>query len=129
MSSAGGPILSHNSHSRLANMQTPQCDQLGTHVLLALCLPYLIRFVQCLRVSRATGSTAQLFNAVKYASAFPALILSAIEHEYHVRGKHFPYTCWWLGAMALNTAYSCYWDIEMDWDMPWLMQTGVWKLQ
>ena len=106
-------------------MATWACSPLGTHVLLALCLPYIIRFVQCIRVARATGSTAQLFNAAKYASAFPALVLSAIEHEYHVRGRHFPYTGLWLTAMAVNTAYSCYWDIEMDWDMPWLLQPGA----
>jgi hypothetical protein len=26
--------------------------------------------------------------------------------------------------MALNSAYSYYWDLEMDWDMPWLVQPG-----
>lgn len=36
------------------------CDPLGPLVLGALCLPYVIRFVQCLRVNHSTGSTAQV---------------------------------------------------------------------
>jgi hypothetical protein len=26
--------------------------------------------------------------------------------------------------MVLNSCYSFYWDVEQDWDMPWLMQYG-----
>jgi hypothetical protein len=32
----------------------------------------------------------------------------------------FPYWRLWLGVMVFNTLYSFYWDIEQDWDMPWL---------
>lgn len=30
----------------------------------------------------------------------------------------------WLGVMVLNSTYSFYWDVEQDWDLPWLMQYG-----
>ena len=105
-----------------------QCSPTGVHVLLALCLPYAIRFVQCIIVNRSTGNVSQLFNAAKYASAFPALVLTALEHEYHVRGEAYPLRTWWLAAMFINTLYSCYWDVEMDWDMPWLVQPGALRL-
>jgi hypothetical protein len=26
--------------------------------------------------------------------------------------------------MVLNSCYCFYWDVEQDWDMPWLMQYG-----
>lgn len=30
--------------------------------------------------------------------------------------------------MVLNSAYSLYWDVEWDWDMPWLAQPyGAWR--
>lgn len=67
----------------------------------------------------------QIFNAIKYCSAFPALVLTAIEHEYHVAGRPFPYARPWLAAALVNTLYSFYWDVEMDWDMPWLAQPGA----
>ncbi|GFR39905.1 hypothetical protein Agub_g410 [Astrephomene gubernaculifera] len=99
-------------------------DPLALPVLLALCLPYIIRFVQCLIVHRTTGNRAQLLNALKYATAFPALVLTAIEHEHHIAGRRYPLYGWWLAAMGLNSLYSFYWDVEMDWDMPWLAQPG-----
>lgn len=66
----------------------------------------------------------QIFNAIKYSSAFPALVLSTLEHEYHVRQEPFPYRNVWLAAMLVNSLYSYYWDVEQDWDMPWIMQPG-----
>lgn len=62
----------------------------------------------------------QLFNAAKYASSFPALVLTALERDAHIAGVVFPYRRLWLLVMILNTAYSFYWDVEQDWDMPWL---------
>ncbi|KXZ45333.1 hypothetical protein GPECTOR_56g430 [Gonium pectorale] len=100
-------------------------DPLALPVLCALCAPYAIRLVQCLLVARATGNRSQLLNALKYATAFPALLLTAAEHEYHVAGRPYPHFRWWLGALALNSLYSFYWDLEMDWDMPWLVQPGA----
>ncbi|PNH10464.1 SPX and EXS domain-containing protein 1 [Tetrabaena socialis] len=100
-------------------------DPLALPVLLALCLPFAVRFVQCLVVNRTTGNRSQIFNAAKYATAFPALVLTAIEHEYHVAGLRYPLYGCWLAAVLANSLYSYYWDLEMDWDMPWLVQPGA----
>jgi hypothetical protein len=31
----------------------------------------------------------------------------------------------WIVTMVLNSCYSFYWDVEQDWDMPWIMQYGA----
>jgi hypothetical protein len=36
------------------------CSSLSWHALLALCWPFIIRFVQCIRVYAATGNSAQV---------------------------------------------------------------------
>eukprot|EP00798_Chlamydomonas_sp_ICE-L_P024690 gene24690-10321_t len=117
---ATGPVmrtLTHGSHE-----PAPICAPLSPLVLGALVLPYFIRLVQCIIVYRTTGNGAQLFNAAKYCSAFPALILSSMEHEAHTHNLAFAFTNLWLLSSALNSIYSFYWDVEMDWDMPWLYQ-------
>jgi hypothetical protein len=88
------------------------CNPIALPAMAALCTPYLIRFVQCLHVHRATGATPQLFNALKYLSAFPALALTIAEHEHHVRGEPFPWRTSWLLASAFNSLFSYYWDVE-----------------
>ncbi|EFJ43538.1 hypothetical protein VOLCADRAFT_96344 [Volvox carteri f. nagariensis] len=99
-------------------------NPLAPPVLLAICLPYIIRFIQCIIVNRATGNRSQLLNAAKYATAFPALLLTAFEQVHHVKGESYSLYKLWIFAMLLNSLYSFYWDIEMDWDMPWLVQSG-----
>ncbi|GLC58347.1 hypothetical protein PLESTB_001349000 [Pleodorina starrii] len=102
----------------------PLVNPLSPPVLLAICLPYMIRFVQCVIVHRTTGNRSQLLNAAKYGTAFPALVLTAIQREYHVRGERYGLYGWWIAALLVNSIYSFYWDLEMDWDMPWLVQPG-----
>lgn len=105
-------------------------------VPLIIAIPSLIRFRQCiiqyLRVKRANkraGGTSShgwggqhLANALKYASAFPVIILSALQ-----RSLSFDHTKvglseaglyrLWLAAVLVNSFYSFYWDIAKDWDL------------
>ncbi|KAG1680778.1 hypothetical protein FOA52_008111 [Chlamydomonas sp. UWO 241] len=96
------------------------CGPLAPLAMASVCAPYVIRFVQCLLVFRATRNAAQLFNAAKYVSALPALLLTIIEHESHIHSRPFPKFWVWVCATSFNTAFSFYWDTEQDWDMPWL---------
>ena len=48
---------------------------------LGLSLPYLWRLMQCLRVYNDTGARPQLFNALKYSTAFPVIILSSLKYQ------------------------------------------------
>lgn len=36
----------------------------------------------------------------------------------------FPLRRMWLVCMVFNSSYSFYWDVEQDWDMPWVLQHG-----
>ena len=53
----------------LACMQ--RCGSASLVIPVGLALPYLWRFVQCIRVYLDTGARPQIWNAVKYSTAFP----------------------------------------------------------
>lgn len=100
------------------------CSDGSLIIPLGLAAPYAWRLVQCIRVYLDTGARPQLFNAIKYSTAFPVILLSAV--KYHVdssewRGFWKPL---WLAAALLNSAYSYYWDVERDWEISWFSQMG-----
>ncbi|QIX00443.1 hypothetical protein AMS68_005960 [Peltaster fructicola] len=90
-----------------------------------LAVPFLIRLRQCLIEAiraRAQGKTGyqHLANALKYASAFPGIIISTMKRESH------PSRMWvaeaglsqiWVIAIMTNSFYSFYWDVAKDWDL------------
>lgn len=72
--------------------------------------------------ARDHGKTGfqHMANALKYATAFPVLIVSSIKRESH------PDRMWtsetglsrlWVLAVFTNSLYSFYWDVAKDWDM------------
>ncbi|KAI0268741.1 EXS family-domain-containing protein [Gloeopeniophorella convolvens] len=93
--------------------------------------PYLVRFRQCLieYSSASNDSRRPLWNALKYATSFPVIFLSAaqrlvvsdlvaqkgerVEQEaWH--GEHALFRLWLLAALA-NSLYSFWWDVTNDW--------------
>ncbi|EAU34752.1 conserved hypothetical protein [Aspergillus terreus NIH2624] len=92
--------------------------------------PSIIRFRQCLieyvRVRRAglkgeNKGGQHLANALKYASAFPVIILAAKLRNYNplefygfseVGLSRLLYLC-----SLVNSSYSFYWDVTKDWDL------------
>lgn len=82
-----------------------------------LSLPYIWRLCQCVRTWRDTGNTGQAFNALKYSTAFPVIILSAINFQVSDEDWNKFWKPLWLVAAFLNSAYSYYWDIERDWEI------------
>ncbi|GMH43680.1 hypothetical protein BSKO_11602 [Bryopsis sp. KO-2023] len=100
------------------------CSRASWHVNLVLALPYLFRLCQCVIVSQVTGDRNQLRNALKYSTAIPVIGLSMV--KYHVSMESWTGFWWklWILASVVNTLYSYYWDIEMDWDVPWFSQCG-----
>ena len=127
--SAPSPLapLSHDS----------SCAKGSLLLFAAAASPYAARFVQCVRVWRDTGNTGQLWNALKYFTAFPALWLAgACERERLVGSfastttttttattsttTKTPGVCWgWVAAQLLNSCFSYYWDVERDWEVSW----------
>ncbi|KAF9222721.1 EXS-domain-containing protein [Gyrodon lividus] len=94
-------------------------------------LPYLIRLRQCLIEYNSPDNLSRrpLFNAIKYASSFPVIFLSAAQrivildlaqsHGDSVtreawHGEHPLFRLWLLSAV-INSLYSFWWDLTNDW--------------
>jgi hypothetical protein len=98
-------------------------------VPIIIAVPSLIRFRQCtteyLRV-RSSSSQASgyqhLANALKYFSAFPVIVLSALQRKLSVDHTHVGLSATsvyraWVVAVFINSMYSFYWDVAKDWDL------------
>ena len=93
------------------------CGSSSWLIAFTLCLPYVWRLCQCIRVYRDTGARPQLFNALKYSTAFPVIILSSMKYHVPIGQWHSAYKPLWLLSACLNSGYSYYWDIERDWEI------------
>ncbi|KAF9589998.1 hypothetical protein IFM89_030148 [Coptis chinensis] len=93
------------------------CGSHSVGIPLALVLPYIFRFFQCLRQYKDTGEKTTLFNALKYSTAIPVIFLSAL--KYHVFPDRWMniYRPLWLLSSVINSLYSFYWDLTRDWDL------------
>jgi hypothetical protein len=63
-----------------------------------------------------------LANAAKYFSAFPVIILSALQRNLSLNHEDIGLTettlyRFWLLAVFVNSFYSFYWDVAKDWDL------------
>jgi EXS family len=106
-------------------------------VPIIIAIPSLIRLRQCLieyvRVRNNNlkngGMNSQngwggqhLANALKYFSAFPVIILSALQRNLSLDHEDIGVTATtlyrlWLLAVFINSLYSFYWDVAKDWDL------------
>ncbi|KAG6918535.1 hypothetical protein DXG01_013625 [Tephrocybe rancida] len=87
-------------------------------------LPYLVRLRQCVIEYNHHANTQRrpLYNALKYASAFPAIYLSAAQG--FVAGEvggdddtsNYVFELWLVAALV-NSLYSFWWDVTNDWGM------------
>lgn len=105
---------------------------------LIISLPFFFRLRQCVAEFLASGCSNQrhIFNALKYATAFPVIFLSPVVSKYVLAAPPknpdstseilFDST-WlyysWIFFVVLNSVYSFFWDVSMDWDLghffPW----------
>lgn len=65
------PAAPHPSAARCALVRVQACSDASFIIPLGLAAPYAWRLVQCVRVYLDTGARPQLFNALKYSTAFP----------------------------------------------------------
>ncbi|KIW27620.1 uncharacterized protein PV07_07345 [Cladophialophora immunda] len=98
-------------------------------VPLIISIPSMIRLRQCLieylrvRRNRSTSSGwggQHLANALKYASAFPVIILSALQRGYDPTKFYLSEAGLfrlWMFFVFVNSFYSFYWDVAKDWDL------------
>ncbi|KAF9429469.1 protein-ER retention protein [Entomortierella beljakovae] len=92
-------------------------------------IPYCIRLRQCLSEYIESNYTIErhLMNALKYASAFPVIIISSMQKSSKsasLKGQSYDgylsdSTLFklWLFFVAVNSFYSFYWDIYHDWNL------------
>ena len=69
----------------------------------------------------------QVFNAIKYSTAFPVIIFSAMKYQVTAEAWLGIYRPLWLGAALLNSSYSYFWDIERDWEIQFFTSPGALK--
>jgi len=90
-------------------------------------LPYLVRLRQCIieHSSPTNNSRRPLYNALKYASSFPVIFLSAAqrtvatkftEERDEISSDDALFRLWLLAA-AINSLYSFWWDVTNDWGL------------
>ncbi len=63
-----------------------------------------------------------LANAAKYFSAFPVIVLSALQRNLPLNHENIGVSettlyRLWLFAVFVNSMYSFYWDVAKDWDL------------
>ncbi len=102
-----GIILIHTS--------TGRCGDRSWKIPAVLIVPSVIRFLQCLRQYSDTRETKCLYNALKYMSAFPVIIISGVRHSIDHDDWTFFWRPLWIGFCVFNTCFSFYWDIKHDW--------------
>ena len=102
-------------HTRLYVLQ--MCGSSSWLIPAGLSLPYIWRLCQCIRTWRDRGDIGQAFNALKYSTAFPVIILSAVNFQVTDEDWNRFWKPLWLASAFLNSAYSYYWDIERDWEI------------
>ncbi|KAL6305248.1 EXS family-domain-containing protein, partial [Sparassis latifolia] len=99
--------------------------------------PYAVRFRQCLLeyIASKSGDRRPLLNALKYASSFPVIYLSAAQRMVvsdlmSVKGEAVAREAWhgehhlfrlWLLAALVNSLYSFWWDVTYDWGFDLLL--------
>jgi len=111
-------------------------------VPLIISIPSIIRLRQCvieyfrakkgnqgLAASGSSGRGGQhLANALKYASAFPVVILSALQRGYDPTKfgmSEAGLFRLWLFFVFVNSFYSFYWDVAKDWDLTLFSPSAV----
>jgi hypothetical protein len=92
--------------------------------------PFFLRFRQCLIEYNVSSNDNQrpLFNALKYATSFPVIILSAAQRIVvtGLNGQTAPGETWhgehplfrmWFLAVVINSLFSFWWDVTNDWGL------------
>jgi len=86
-------------------------------------LPFVWRFMQCLRQYSDTGSKSHIWNAIKYLASLVVLFFSVMDHitRDKLHGEHEDlwtvYRTLWLMSIIVSSSYSYFWDIFMDWGL------------
>ncbi|PVU84773.1 hypothetical protein BB559_007429 [Furculomyces boomerangus] len=102
--------MSHNKWPIIdQNICVPSLSVSGTVVL---CIPNLIRFIQCIRrYIDSSHAFPHLYNAGKYALALVGVVVMYLNSVKGTNGMKILA----IVLMTLSSAYSAFWDLYMDW--------------
>jgi len=87
-------------------------------VPIILAFPFLIRFRQCI-------ADNQPFNALKYATACPAIAFSVMLRLQRGTPAEGRTAVIWFVALLVNALYSFWWDVTKDWGLTLLTTKRV----
>jgi hypothetical protein len=82
-------------------------------------IPFIIRLRQCLHETTQENtikSRINYFNAIKYFTALPLIIANKF-YDGEWSSDEIYYFYFWFIISAVNSLYSLYWDIVMDWNL------------
>lgn len=99
----------------LIHTSAGKCGDRNWKIPAVLLIPSIIRLLQCLRQFSDTREVKCLYNALKYMSAFPVIIISGVRHSIDHDDWIFFWRPLWIGFCVFNTCFSFYWDIKHDW--------------
>ncbi|RCH79468.1 protein-ER retention protein, partial [Rhizopus stolonifer] len=92
-------------------------------------IPYLIRLRQCISEYIESKEQRHVYNALKYATSIPVIVFSAIQKKaniYILETGQVPDSWYfteihvfrfWVMFVFINSMYSFWWDISMDWNL------------
>ena len=116
-------IYSHDAHGLPTGGQYVRTTQLWhqsydtcadtAYNALFLALPFWWRLMQCLKVYSTTYEVKNLWNALKYSSAFPLVYAGYLR-------RHEPslwHTQCFVMAAVVQSTFCFIWDVHMDWGL------------
>jgi len=107
---AGAPYV---SSTELWNGYEEHCADTYANAIM-LGLPFCWRLMQCLKVYSKTKERKNLWNALKYSTAFP-LVYSGYMRRHAPSLQHDRL---FIAAATIQSSYTFVWDLLMDWGLP-----------
>jgi len=88
------------------------CADTYTNAIM-LALPFWWRLMQCLKVYSITREQKNLWNALKYSTAFPLVAAGYLRrHRPSLRHDRLFIMC-----AIIQSSYCYFWDVQMDWGL------------
>lgn len=119
----GERAVCHLMTGSVMDPTSPSCSGSSWLATAAWAAPFVWRFCQCLRVYNDLGSLPQLWNALKYATAFPGIVLSGMKNSAPPAEWASVWQPLWVAAYLVNSSFSYFWDVERDWEISWFTNT------
>ncbi|KAI8087824.1 EXS family-domain-containing protein [Gilbertella persicaria] len=120
-------VAGYNSSFFMDNTENIYYRDIAVPLLIST--PYLIRLKQCIAEYIESKEKRHVFNALKYASSLPVVIFSAVQRKaaiyitetgsvpHHWYLKEDTIFRFWIMFVFINSMYSFWWDISMDWNL------------